>query len=70
MCSSDLAQSQQLAQQFRDRPLSAEQTQSFTAAAQQSLQEQSTIEQQQSGDFDSFIRDYRSRTSEQICCDE
>ncbi|GGX47980.1 glutamate--cysteine ligase [Undibacterium squillarum] len=65
-----LAQSQQLAQQFRDRPLSTEQTQGFTAAAQQSLQEQSTIEQQQSGDFDSFIQDYRSRTSEQICCDE
>lgn len=62
-------QSRRLAEQFRARPLGAEDIAYFTQLAQISLAEQAAMEQGQTGDFDQFIEDYRSRTSSEICCD-
>ena len=64
-----LKQSGILANQFRARPPSAEERAYFQALAQVSLAEQEEMERSQTGDFDQFIADYRSRTSSQICCE-
>lgn len=64
-----LKQSRKLANQFRTRPLGAEDMAYFAQLAQISLAEQEAMEHGQSGDFDQFIADYRSRTSSEICCD-
>ena len=64
-----LKQSSQLAAQFRARPLDVEDQAYFEQLASQSLAEQTEMETSQSGTFEEFITDYRSRTSSQICCD-
>lgn len=64
-----LQQSRLLADDFRARPPSAAERAYFQALAQASLEQQAEMERSQSGDFDQFITDYRSRTSSQICCD-
>ena len=64
-----LKQSTLLAEQFRARPPSKEEREYFQTLAQTSLHEQEEMENVQTGDFDQFITDYRSRTSSQICCD-
>ncbi|MEB0138924.1 MULTISPECIES: glutamate--cysteine ligase [unclassified Undibacterium] len=64
-----LSQSKHLAEQFRAHPPSAEELRSFQAMAQQSIAEQAAMESAQTGSFDEFITDYRSRTSSQICSD-
>lgn len=53
---------------FRARPLSQQQFDQFTALAQSSMAEQERMENAQTGDFDQFITDYRSRTPSQLCC--
>jgi glutamate--cysteine ligase len=64
-----LKQSHHFAEQFKARPLSAEDTAYFEALTRSSLEQQLQMEQAQNGSFDEFIEDYRSRTSSQICCD-
>lgn len=64
-----LKQSQLLATQFRARPPGAEDLRSFHDMAQQSIAEQRHMETSQTGSFDEFITDYRSRTSSQLCCE-
>ncbi|MFZ6774012.1 glutamate--cysteine ligase [Undibacterium sp. SXout7W] len=64
-----LKQSSKLAEEFRARPPSAEESQYFDALARQSIAEQTDMETTQSGTFDEFITDYRSRTSSQLCCE-
>jgi glutamate--cysteine ligase len=64
-----LKQSTLLAEQFRALPPTNEERAYFQTLAQTSLREQDEMEQSQTGDFDQFIADYRSRTSSQICCD-
>lgn len=63
-----LAQSKIFADDFKSRSLSDEQLNAFKAMVQTSLTEQAHIERVQVGDFDSFINDYRSRTSSQKTC--
>ncbi|TDR30968.1 glutamate--cysteine ligase [Hydromonas duriensis] len=63
-------QSQWIAEQFRQQPLSAIEQDQFEDMARTSLAEQANMEAAQTGDFDAFIEDYRSRTSQQICCNE
>jgi glutamate--cysteine ligase len=62
-----MRQSRTHAADFRARPLSAEEQAGFTALAQTSLAEQEQMERTQSGDFDQFITDYRSRTPSELC---
>ena len=62
-----LQQSRAHAASFRARPPTAEEQTYFTALARASLAEQAQMEQDQSGDFDAFITDYRSRTPRQLC---
>jgi len=62
-----LAQSLAHAQNFRSRPLSAEETAHFEAMARRSLAEEEQMETSQTGSFDDFIEDYRSRTPWQLC---
>jgi glutamate--cysteine ligase len=62
-----LQQSSAHAADFRARPLNSEEQTWFTALAQTSLAEQEQMERTQSGDFDPFITDYRSRTPSQLC---
>lgn len=64
-----LAQSKVFADNFKSRPLTAEQLSVFKNMAQTSLAEQANIERNQIGDFDSFINDYRSRVSKQKTCE-
>ncbi len=64
-----LKQSQQLAADFRARPPSAAERAYFSNLAQTSIAEQTQMEQEQTGSFDEFIEDYRSRTSSQLCCE-
>jgi len=64
-----LKQSSVLAEQFRARPLNADEQAYFENLAQVSIAEQAAMESSQSGSFDEFITDYRSRTSSQICCE-
>jgi glutamate--cysteine ligase len=64
-----LQQSKRLADEFRAHPPSAEQQTYYTKMAQQSLAEQAQMESTQTGSFDQFIADYRSRTSSEICCE-
>jgi glutamate--cysteine ligase len=52
---------------FRARPPSAAERDYFMALAQTSLAEQQEMERTQTGDFDQFITDYRSRTPSQLC---
>jgi glutamate--cysteine ligase len=63
-----LRQSLAHAADFRARPLSPEQVAEFEQMARTSLAEQDEMERSQSGDFDQFITDYRSRTPSQLCC--
>ena len=62
-----LAQSVAHAENFRSRPLTATQCAEFKALAQTSLAEQVAIESAQTGSFDDFIADYRSRTPSELC---
>ena len=62
-----LRQSVAHAADFRARPLSAAELASFASMAQASLAEQEQMERTQSGDFDQFITDYRSRTPSELC---
>jgi glutamate--cysteine ligase len=64
-----LKQSTVLAEQFRARPPSTEERAYFQSMAKTSLNEQDEMERVQTGNFDQFIADYRSRTSSQLCCD-
>jgi glutamate--cysteine ligase len=63
-----LKQSRLLANQFRARPPGTEDAAYFAQLTQISLAEQAAMEHGQTGDFDQFIADYRSRTSSEICC--
>lgn len=65
-----LKQSRHFATQFRERPVDEQTRAELIQMAQQSLAEQAQMEADQSGSFDAFIEDYRSRTSSQICCNE
>ena len=62
-----LHQSRQHAADFRSRTPSAEEKAYFSKLADDSLAEQAEMERSQTGDFDSFITDYRSRTPKQLC---
>jgi glutamate--cysteine ligase len=62
-----LHQSKQHAADFRSRPPSAEEMAYFAGLAKTSLDEQAEMERAQTGDFDQFITDYRSRTPKQLC---
>jgi glutamate--cysteine ligase len=62
-----LRQSKAHAADFRSRPLNAKELAYYTSLAQSSLEEQATMEREQTGDFDQFITDYRSRTPSQLC---
>ena len=64
-----LKQSAALASQFRARPLNADDQAYFEHLTQVSIAEQEAMEASQTGTFDEFIADYRSRTSSQICCE-
>ena len=63
-----LSQSRQHAEAFRARPLSAGQRAGLQALAAASRREQAEMEALQTGSFDDFIADYRSRTPSQLCC--
>lgn len=62
-----LQQSKTFAANFRSRPLTADEQADFISLKQASLQEQDEMERLQSGDFDQFITDYRSRTPSHLC---
>jgi len=62
-----LEQSRTHATQFRAQPPSAEEAAYFTNLARESIEEQARMEREQTGDFDEFITDYRSRTPQQLC---
>lgn len=64
-----LAQSLHFANDFKNHPPSAEVIAYFEQLATSSMAEQAEMEASQTGSFDEFIEDYRSRTSSQICCD-
>jgi glutamate--cysteine ligase len=64
-----LKQSRYFAEQFKARPPSAQETAYFEELTRSSLAQQTQMEESQTGSFDEFIEDYRSRTSSQICCD-
>jgi glutamate--cysteine ligase len=64
-----LQQSKAHAEDFRSRPLSDGEMAFFKSLAQTSLNEQAKMEREQTGDFDQFITDYRSRTPRQLCDD-
>ncbi|MBB6342741.1 glutamate--cysteine ligase [Pseudomonas fluvialis] len=55
-----LRQSQTHTSQLRDAPLDAEQQRLFSDMASQSLAEQAALEQQDQGDFDSFVAAYQA----------
>lgn len=65
-----LKQSRYFADQFRSRPVDEKTKLELIRMAEQSLHEQTQMEANQSGSFDAFIEDYRSRTSSQLCCNE
>lgn len=65
-----LKQSRYFAEQFRSRPVDEKTNVELMQMAEQSLHEQAQMEANQSGSFDAFIEDYRSRTSSQLCCNE
>lgn len=62
-----LKQSNFFAEQFKNRLLSDEIKNKFENLAQASIQQQATMEEEQSDSFDDYIKDYRSRTSSEIC---
>ena len=55
-----LRQSQAHTSQLRNTPLDAEQQRLFSDMARQSLAEQAELEQQEQGDFDSFVAAYQA----------
>ena len=55
-----LRQSQAHTGQLRSAPLDAEQQRLFSEMASQSLAEQAALEQQEQGDFDSFVAAYQA----------
>jgi glutamate--cysteine ligase len=65
-----LQQSLTHAEQFHAQPPSAEESAFFTQLAHESMEEQAKMEREQTGDFDQFITDYRSRTPQQLICEE
>jgi glutamate--cysteine ligase len=62
-----LAQAQSHANHFRTRPLGADQRAAFEALAKTSEADQLHMVQAQTGSFDDFIADYRSRTPSELC---
>lgn len=62
-----LEQSRRHAADFRARPPTPEEAAYFAGLAQDSLAQQAKMEQEQTGDFDAFITDYRARTPAQLC---
>lgn len=64
-----LAQSRHFAEHFKSNPPTAEMMTYFEQLAASSIAEQAAMEANQTGSFDEFIEDYRSRTSSQICCE-
>lgn len=57
-----LAQSEQHAAFFRERPLDAAATAQFEALAAQSIEEQAKMEREEAGSFDAFVAAYRAYT--------
>ncbi|WP_230409773.1 glutamate--cysteine ligase [Undibacterium fentianense] len=64
-----LAQSQQFAEEFRSKTPNPTELAYFDQLAAESIAEQVAMEKNQTGSFDEFIEDYRSRTSSQLCCE-
>jgi glutamate--cysteine ligase len=62
-----LATARHHAQSLQSRPLTAAQIAEFQALAQASWADQATMEASQTGSFDDFIADYRSRTPSELC---
>jgi len=62
-----LQQSEAHAAAFRSHPPSTEEALLFSRMAHSSIEEQEKMEREQTGDFDQFISDYRSRTPKQLC---
>ena len=62
-----LRQSQAHAAAFAARPLTDAQQTRFRALAAESLAAQARLEREQSGSFDEFIAEYRTRTPRQLC---
>ncbi|MDQ7970136.1 MAG: glutamate--cysteine ligase [Oxalicibacterium faecigallinarum] len=62
-----LQQSRDHAAYFAARPLSAQEEAEFVRMSQASLNEQTQMEQQQSGDFDAFVAAYNQRTPSRLC---
>lgn len=62
-----LEQSKQHAAEFCANPPSEQEMILFKNFAKSSLEEQAKMENEQVGDFDQFITDYRSRTPRQLC---
>jgi glutamate--cysteine ligase len=55
------------AQDFKSRPLTADEQAFFDTMARNSLAEQERMEASQTGSFDEFIEDYRSRMPGELC---
>ena len=64
-----IKQSNVFAEQFKNRILSEDIQKKFDRLAQSSIEQQASMENEQIGSFDDFIKDYRSRTSSEICKD-
>ena len=62
-----LKQSELFASQFKARLLSETTQNKFEQLMQSSIEQQIKMEKEQSDSFDDFIKDYRSRTSSEIC---
>ena len=62
-----LKQSIFFADAYKSRHIDDETRQYFEKMAETSLAQQQQMETEQTGSFDDFIKDYRSRTSSEIC---
>jgi glutamate--cysteine ligase len=62
-----LQQSKTHTADFAARPLTQAQRQAFQVLSTESIAAQAAIESEQTGDFDAFIEDYRSRTPSELC---
>lgn len=62
-----LSQSVAHAQHFAERALTAQEQAHFSQLAQTSLLQQQQMEQEQTGDFATFVDDYNQRTPSQLC---
>ena len=62
-----MSQTLEHAQHFRERPLASDELDHFESLARKSLEAQAQMERQQTGSFDEFIEDYRSRTPGELC---